>query len=66
MVQKGDDDVLAGIDLAVIASVDKDVPAGRNLDEVAVALPDVDGRERPGRMENFVIAIVDKNRRGQQ
>ena len=58
MVQEWNDDVFAGILSAVVAGVDEEMPAGWRLDEVAVALPDVDGRESPGRVQDFVVTFV--------
>ena len=47
VVQKRNDDVLAGILAAVVAGVDEKMSAGWRFDEVAIALPDINGRERP-------------------
>ena len=57
VMQKRNDDLFAGILAAVVACVHEKIPAGWRLDEMAVALPDVDSRERPGRVQNLVVAF---------
>ncbi len=47
VVQERNDDVFAGILAAVVASIDEKMFAGWRFDEVAIALPDINGRERP-------------------
>ena len=57
VMQKRNDDLFAGILAAVVACVHKKIPAGWRLDEMAVALPDVNSRERPGRVQHFAVAF---------
>ena len=57
VVQERNDDILAGILAAVVAGVDEKMSAGWRLDEVAVALPDVNGRECPRRVLYFAVAF---------
>ena len=47
VVQERNDDVFARILAAVVSGVDEKMSAGWCFDEMAVALPDVDGCERP-------------------
>ena len=58
VMQKWNDDVFAGILPAVVAGVHEEMPARWSLDEMAVALPDVDGRQFPCRVHRFGVAIV--------
>jgi hypothetical protein len=44
VMQKWNDNVFAGILPAVVAGIHEEMPARWSLDEMAVALPDVDGR----------------------
>ena len=57
VMQKWNDDVFAGILPAVVAGVHEKMPAGWRLDKMAIALPDIDGCERPRRMQNFAVAF---------
>ena len=57
VMQKRNDDLFAGILAAVVACVHKKIPAGWRLDEMAVALPDVNSRERPRRMPYFLVSF---------
>ena len=57
VVQKGNDDVFAGIFSAVVACVHKKMPARWRLDKMAIALPDIDGRECPRRVQHFAVAF---------
>ena len=66
VMQEGDDDVFAGIDFAVVACIDEKVPARWCFDKVAVALPDIDGGERPRWVQNVVVTVVRKNDRREQ
>ena len=61
VMQERNDDVFAGILAAVVASVHEKISAGWRLDEMAVALPDIDGGERPRRVQNVVVTVVRKN-----
>ena len=47
VVQERNDDVFAGILAAVVAGIDEKMFARWRFDEVAIALPDINGRERP-------------------
>ena len=57
VMQERNDDVFAGILAAVVPSVHEKISAGWRLDEMAVALPDIDGRERPRRVQNFAVTF---------
>ncbi len=57
VVQERNDDILAGILAAVVSGVDEKMSAGWCFDEMAVALPDVDGCERPRRVLHFAVAF---------
>ena len=57
VVQKRNDDVFAGILAAVVACVYEKISAGWRLDEVAVALPDIDGCERPRWVQNCAVTF---------
>ena len=57
VVQKWYDDVFAGILAAIVAGIDEKMPSGWRFDEVAIALPDIDGRERPRRVQHFAVAF---------
>ena len=57
VVQERNDDILAGILAAVVSGVDEKMSAGWRFDEVAVALPDVDGCECPRRVQHFAVAF---------
>ena len=57
VVQEWNDDILAGIFSAVVAGINEKMPAGWSLDEMAVALPNVDGRECPRRVQYFTVAF---------
>ena len=57
VVQKRNDDVFAGILAAVVASVHEKISAGWRLDEMAITLRDIDGRERPRRVQNFAVTF---------
>ena len=64
VVQKRNDNVFAGILAAVVAGIDEKMSAGWRLDEVAVALPDINGCERPRRVQHFVVAFECKQSGG--
>ena len=58
VMQKWNDDVFAGILPAVVAGIHEKMPARWSLDEMAVALPDVDGRQFPCRVHCLGVAVV--------
>ena len=57
VVQKRNDNVFAGILAAVVACIDEKMSARWRFDEVAIALPDIDSRERPRRVHYLAVAF---------
>ena len=57
VVQKRNDNVFAGILAAVVACIDEKMFARWRFDEVAIALPDINGRERPRRVHYLAVAF---------
>ena len=57
VVQEWNDDILAGILAAVVSCINEKVSSRWCLDEVAIALPDVNCRESPGRVLHFAVTF---------
>ena len=57
VVQKRNDNVFAGILAAVVACIDEKMSARWRFDEVAIALLDINGRERPRRVHYLAVAF---------